>query len=297
MGGVTLGAVMAALAAAVSAIGATSTALLGIAAGIAVLGATVDAGVLGFAPPFFKRQVNEYWLTRYRAWVYGSGFGWQIGAGITTYIMTAAVFVTVAFGALTAGPWAALVLGVGFGLARGLAVLLTARRHTTTELFALHRRFDALGEPVRRAVIVVQLAVAVVAAGAAWGVVAALAVAGVLTVAALAATLGVASSRRRRRPSPPDAALAAASLRHRQLAGRGRVQLEPDRLAAVAQVDAPVGREGLDEQDAAAVLVELDRGADGSAARCSRRRPRCEPSPDGTTRGPPSTIRRGARRC
>ena len=75
--------------------------------------------MLGFAPPFFKRQVNEYWLTRYRAWVYGSGFGWQIGAGITTYIMTAAVFVTVAFGALTAGPWAALVLGVGFGLARG----------------------------------------------------------------------------------------------------------------------------------------------------------------------------------
>ena len=72
-------------------------------------------------------------------------------------------------------------------VSRGLAVLLTARRrHTTTELFTLHRRFDALGEPVRRAVIVVQLAVAVVAAGAAWGVVAALAATGVLAVAALA---------------------------------------------------------------------------------------------------------------
>src|SRR3954452_1792580 len=67
VGGATLGAVMAVLAAAVSAIGATSTALLGIAAGVAVLGAAVDGGVLGFAPPFFKRQVNEYWLTRYRA--------------------------------------------------------------------------------------------------------------------------------------------------------------------------------------------------------------------------------------
>ena len=66
------------------------------------------AACSGVAPPFFKRQVNEYWLGRYRAWVYGSGFGWQIGAGVTTYIMTAAVFVTVAFGALTAGPWAAL---------------------------------------------------------------------------------------------------------------------------------------------------------------------------------------------
>jgi hypothetical protein len=52
-------------------------------------------------------------------------------------------------------------------------VLLTARLHSTAELFALHRRFDALGEPVRRAVIGVQLAVAVIAVGAAWGLVAA----------------------------------------------------------------------------------------------------------------------------
>jgi hypothetical protein len=186
VGGATLGALMAGLAAAVSALGATSTALLGVAAGLAVVGATVDSGVLGFMPPFFKRQVNEYWLSKYRAWVYGSGFGWQIGAGVTTYIMTAAVFVTIAYGALTAGPVAALVLGVFFGFVRGLAVLLTARSRSTAELFALHRRFDALGEPVRRGVIVVQLAVAVVAAGAAWGVVAALVTGGVLAVAVLA---------------------------------------------------------------------------------------------------------------
>jgi hypothetical protein len=129
--------------------------------------------VLGFAPPFCKRQVNEYWLGRYRAWVYGSGFGWQIGTGVTTYIMTAAVFLAAALGALTGGPAAALLIGVCFGLVRGLAVLLTARLHSTAELFALHRRFDALGEPVRRAVIGVQLAVAVIAVGAAWGLVAA----------------------------------------------------------------------------------------------------------------------------
>jgi len=100
--------------------------------------------------------------------------------------MTAAVFVTVAFGALTAGPVAALALGVLFGLARGLAVLLTARSRSTSDLFALHRRFDALGEPVRRAVIVVQLSVAAVAAGAAWGVLAGLVTAGVLALVVLA---------------------------------------------------------------------------------------------------------------
>jgi hypothetical protein len=185
VGGATLGAAMAALAVLVSAASLSSTALLGTAAALAVLGATIDAGVLGVAPPFFKRQVNEYWLARYRAWVYGSGFGWQIGAGVTTYIMTAAVFVTIAYGALTAGPWAAFALGVLFGLVRGLAVLLTARRRTTSELFALHRRFDELGEPVRRAVIVVQLAVAVIAAGLAWGVIAALVSGGVLALAVL----------------------------------------------------------------------------------------------------------------
>ena len=187
VGGATLGAVMAALAVTVSAVGATSSTLLGIAAGLAVLAATVDSGVLGIAPPFFKRQVNEYWLGRYRAWVYGTGFGWQIGAGVTTYVMTAAVFLTIALGALTAGPWAAFVIGVVFGLTRGLAVLLTARLRTTAEIYALHRKFDALGEPVRRAVIVVQLAVAVVAIGAAWGVVAALVAAAVVAVVALAA--------------------------------------------------------------------------------------------------------------
>jgi hypothetical protein len=198
VGGATLGALMAGLAAGVSAIGASSTALLAVAAGVAALGAVVDSGVLGFGPPFFKRQVNEYWLAKYRAWVYGSGFGWQIGAGVTTYIMTAAVFVTIGFGALTAGPLRALVLGVCFGLVRGLAVLLTARTRTTDQLFALHRRFDALGEPVRRTVIVVQLLVAAVAAGAAGGV-----VVGLVTGAVLATVALVAANTRRRGVSDP----------------------------------------------------------------------------------------------
>ena len=193
VGGAMLGGVMAALAAAVAATDGSATALLGTAAGLAVLAAALDGGVLGFAPPFFKRQVNEYWLGRYRAWVYGSGFGWQIGAGVTTYIMTAAVFLTVALGALTGGPVAALVVGTCFGLVRGLAVLLTARLRSTAELFALHRRFDALGEPVRRAVICIQLVVAVIAVGAAWGV-----VAGAIALAVLAlAALVVRNARRR----------------------------------------------------------------------------------------------------
>jgi len=145
-----LGGVMALLAAGFAALDVTAATALGLVAGLAIVSAAVDAGVLGVSPPFFLRQVNEDWLGRYRSWVYGSGFGWQVGAGVATYIMTAAVFLTVAMGALTAGPIAALSLGILFGLVRGLAVLLTARLRSTAELFYLHRRFDALGEPVRR---------------------------------------------------------------------------------------------------------------------------------------------------
>ena len=193
VGGAMLGGAMALLAVGVAAIDMTAATALGMVAGLAVVSAALDAGVLGIAPPFFLRQVNEDWLGRYRAWVYGSGFGWQVGTGITTYIMTAAVFLTIAMGALTAGPIAALSLGVLFGLVRGLAVLLTARLRSTAELFDLHRRFDALGEPVRRAVIVVQLAVAIVAIGAAFGVVAALVATAVALVPVVA--LGLRSRR------------------------------------------------------------------------------------------------------
>ncbi len=81
LGGLTLGAVMALLAGVVHALELSTTAALAMAAGAALLGAIVDSGVLGFAPPFFLRQVNEDWLGKYRAWFYGSGFGWQVGCG------------------------------------------------------------------------------------------------------------------------------------------------------------------------------------------------------------------------
>jgi hypothetical protein len=142
---------------------AHDTALALVAIG-AFTAAAVDANPFGFGPPFLPRQVNEAWLSKYRAWVYGGGFGWQIGAGVTTYVMTAAGPLMIVVGALSAKAWAAVAIGAAFGLARGLAVLLGARLHTPDALVAFHRRFDAWGEPVRRAVIGMQLAVGVVAA-------------------------------------------------------------------------------------------------------------------------------------
>jgi hypothetical protein len=165
LGGLTLGAATAIAARACAAAGVTHTAALWTVAGCAIAAAAVDARVFGFGPPFVRRQVNEAWLQEFRPWVYGGGFGWQIGAGVTTYVMTAAVPLLVVIGALSRSAAGALALGALFGLARGLAVLLGARLHTQAALFAFHRRFDAWTEPVRRAAISAQV---VVAAAAVW---------------------------------------------------------------------------------------------------------------------------------
>lgn len=168
IGGATLGAGAAALAAGIGALGLAPSALLALAAIAALVGACSDLELFGFHLPIHPRQVNEVWLGKYRAWVYGSGFGWQIGTGLATYVMTAAVYLTIVLAALTGSPAAAFGICVLFGLVRGLAILLAARLTSTERLAAFHRRFDALAEPVRRALIGVQLAVAAVAAGASW---------------------------------------------------------------------------------------------------------------------------------
>lgn len=173
VGGATLGAAAASLALAVDAAHLSSSAAWAVAAGLAGLAAAVDAGTFGRRPPFFRRQVDDAWLSKYRPWVYGAGFGWQIGVGFATYIMTAGVALTALLAALTASPWAALGVGVVFGTARGATVLLGARLRTPGDLGALHARLDALEAPVRWAVTLTWAALAVVGAALAGGLVAA----------------------------------------------------------------------------------------------------------------------------
>jgi hypothetical protein len=168
-GGLTLAVGVAVLAAGVDALGLGSTAAAGTAAIIALAGAASDGRVLPWSPPFLRRQVNEDWLPRYRGWLYGVGFGWQIGTGVATYVMTSAVFAMIALGALSASPLAAVGVCVAFALARGVVVFATARLTTFEALAAFHRRFHELGPVVQRTVVGVQVAVAAVAATSAWG--------------------------------------------------------------------------------------------------------------------------------
>src|SRR5262249_13170663 len=96
----------------------------------------VDGGLFGDPIPIWGRQVNDAWLSRYRSWVYGAGFGWQLGVGVATYIMTAAVFAVPLLAGATAEPLTAVAICTLYGLVRGVAVLLTSRAQTPVELRA-----------------------------------------------------------------------------------------------------------------------------------------------------------------
>src|SRR5947209_2565829 len=91
-----------------------------------------------------NRQVNERWLDEFRGWVYGLGFGAQLGLGITTVVTSAATYVAMFVAFLAADPaWGALVLGV-FGAIRGVTPLLAARVRGPEQLRAFHGRFERL---------------------------------------------------------------------------------------------------------------------------------------------------------
>jgi hypothetical protein len=167
-GGLALGGVTGLLAAAVRTVGPSPevTASVGLAAALAALAS--DTGLARVRLPVHYRQVNERWLDAYRPWVYGAGFGFQIGTGVATYITTAGVYLLVVLGALGGSPVAALAVGVTFGLVRGLAVTLTRRVATPRDLREFHRRFATRLPWAQRAVTVAVSVAVVVSAVAAW---------------------------------------------------------------------------------------------------------------------------------
>ena len=160
-GGASLGVLIALLAACAAALGASGTELATVAVVASVVTFAADTGIGGFRLPVHCRQVNERWLDQFRPGVYGAGFGWQIGTGLATYIKTSAVYLMIVLAALTGNPTLALVVGIGFGLVRGLAVFLGRRITSTAALAEFHRRFMN-ADPYALAVVVVCEAVTTV---------------------------------------------------------------------------------------------------------------------------------------
>jgi hypothetical protein len=168
-GGVTLGAGAGLLALGLALLDVPTGVALAIGAVAALVAVASDVRLGGFHVPYHTRQVNEDWLDWYRAWVYGVGFGWQIGVGLATYIMTAALYLMILLAALTLDPLVALGCGALFGLVRGLAVLLARPLTTPAAIVALHERLDRWEAPVRVGVVGVEVVAAAGCAAAVAG--------------------------------------------------------------------------------------------------------------------------------
>src|SRR5437660_10126293 len=134
---------------------------------ICALAAAVEGS--GRRPPWpVRRQVDDGWLPRYRGWVYGAGFGFQLGLGVVTIVTTAAVPAAWLLALATASPVAGAAVGLAFGLSRGLPVLANAGVDTPGRLWSFQRRFQAGEAAAHRATVASLGALAVAGAAGAW---------------------------------------------------------------------------------------------------------------------------------
>ncbi len=157
IGGVTLGVVLGAAGQGLAAIASplSTVAVSAIVASALALALLFDSGALGEKVPSIHRQVNEDWLDMYRNWVYGGGFGWQLGLGVVTIVPTAGTYVTWLMAVLTAKVWMGALIGGAFGLARGLPIVAVASATDPQRLRRFHRRMAAAAPAAHRAVLAV----------------------------------------------------------------------------------------------------------------------------------------------
>jgi len=149
-----------------TALGAVGSALPGIDSTIVVLVVAVLAVLaagseLRGRPPSVRRQVDEAWLTRYRDWVCGVGFGFQLGLGAVTIATSASLYLTWLLELLVASPGAGAVIGLIFGVARALPILGNRRVVDPDSLRRTHRRWQRSLTVVRPATIAVETAAAI----------------------------------------------------------------------------------------------------------------------------------------
>jgi MFS family permease len=137
-----------------------SSAVLSIAAIVMAAAVAFDLRLFGLRLPSTKRQVDENWLNEYRGWVYGVGYGVQLGSGVVTVVNSAAVYATFALAFLTGSVAAGLVIGGTLGLLRGVAIVPGRSINSPHGLHEFHRRLDRMAVSTARLAPVGELVVA-----------------------------------------------------------------------------------------------------------------------------------------
>ncbi len=160
-GGAVAGGIAGAIGAALWAIASpTPVVVAWLAVVVCLSAALLDAS--GRRLPGVRRQVDDDWLHRYRGWVYGAGFGFQLGLGVVTIVTTAAVYATFVLAALTGSVRTGIVVGAIFGAARASTLLASSRVSDPGGLRLLHRRLTAVAPYARIATIVALAATALI---------------------------------------------------------------------------------------------------------------------------------------
>jgi hypothetical protein len=133
------------------------------------VGAALDLGVFGSHLPGPERQVNEEWMYRYRGWVYGLGFGAQLGIGVVTIVTTSAVYGVILAAFLSGTPGHGAMIGGTFGLVRALPVLSVWRVRDPGPVLEIDARLRRWAPASRLAAVTVQIALVAVLAITAVG--------------------------------------------------------------------------------------------------------------------------------
>ena len=113
--------------------------------------------------------MNEDWLATYRGWVYGIGFGAQLGLGFATIVESSLTWVAFACALGSGSAAAGALIGATFGIARALPVLAMARTHDPAALRTKMARLDRARPRVTRTVLALQAAIAFVLLGTLFG--------------------------------------------------------------------------------------------------------------------------------
>jgi sulfite exporter TauE/SafE len=132
---------------------------LGLLAAAAVIAAVLDRS--GRPIPSWRRQVNEDWLSRYRGWVYGLGFGVQLGLGVVTIVTTAAVYLTWVAAFVAGSAALGATVGAAFGLARALPLLAAGSVRTPDAIRSRVAGVDARAGRFRVVTVAVEVLAAV----------------------------------------------------------------------------------------------------------------------------------------
>jgi hypothetical protein len=151
LGGATRGAALGTLGALIpSSLQPSPAAVALVLAALLMLAAAIEAGWLPVRIPSVARQVNEDWLDRYRGWVIGFGFGYQLGFAAVVYITTASLWVVFIAEFLTFSPVGGMALGALFGLIRSVPIFATRRVRSPQELRRAHTTMHRLAPVAQR---------------------------------------------------------------------------------------------------------------------------------------------------